>query len=300
MAGDVRMRSALKRVRQTPLVNIPLTYSVRGIARALDLTPEFAIKHLPRSGITKTMLPNGRSVRLWSRGDDWVSNQVFWRGWAGYDSEVAPLFWRLAVDAEVTLDIGAHVGFYTLLAAMANPRGRVLAMEPLPVVFARLERNIQINKLENVIALQQAAGAVDGTAEFFHVPGIIPSSSGLSEEFMRRTPGVTALTVDVGRLDTIAKTKGIDAVGLIKIDTETTEPDVLRGLGRLFESGPDIVCEVLTRADTAALASFLEPEGYHYYLLTDGGPVRKERIEPDPRWLNYLFTRRGPPVDPRQ
>jgi FkbM family methyltransferase len=45
---------------------------------------------------------------------------------------VAPLFWRLACKARVTLDIGAHVGYYSVLAGMANPAGTVFAFEPLP------------------------------------------------------------------------------------------------------------------------------------------------------------------------
>jgi hypothetical protein len=58
---------------------------------------EVAIKHLPRTGPVRSRLPNGEVLRLWSRGDDWISNQVFWRGWSGYEPETTPLFFELAV-----------------------------------------------------------------------------------------------------------------------------------------------------------------------------------------------------------
>src|SRR5437764_921604 len=99
-----RVIQSLKRLRALPAANAALTYGVRGVLRILGTNSEFAIKHLPHVGTTRTELPNGRHARLWSRGDDWVSNQVFWRGWDGYETEVAHLFWSLAAKASITLD----------------------------------------------------------------------------------------------------------------------------------------------------------------------------------------------------
>jgi FkbM family methyltransferase len=287
----MKVTTAIKRLRAAPAINVPITHTVRSAARALGVTPEFAIKHLPRAGVTTMTLPGGRRARLWSRGDDWVSNQVFWRGWDGYDPEVAPLFWRLATQANVVLDVGAHIGYYSVLAALANPGATVLAFEPLPAVFDRLQRNLLLNQLGNVVALRQAAGATDGRAEFFHVPGIIPSSSSLSEDFMRGAVGLEAVAVEVVRIETVARRQGLEGVDLVKLDTETTEPDVLAGFGPLLgASRPDIICEVLTRADVDALTAILAPLDYKFYLLTVAGPEPREKIAPDPHWLNYFFT----------
>lgn len=95
------------------------------------------MRHLHRLGRVATRLPDGRVLRLWSQADDWVSNQVFWRGWQGYEPETTPLFYRLARRAHVTLDVGAHVGFFSLLAGHANAAGRVFAFEPLEKAFRR-------------------------------------------------------------------------------------------------------------------------------------------------------------------
>jgi FkbM family methyltransferase len=231
-----------------PALSRPATTTVRFVADRLGVTPEFAIKHLPRSGLTVTTLPDGRRARFWSRGDDWIANQVFWRGWDGHEGEVARLFWRLARDANVIVDVGAHVGYYTVLAALANPQATVIALEPLPAVFERLQRNVRLNRLDNVVALPVAAGAVDGRADFYHVPGI-PSSSSLSLDFMASAPGVQATDVNVVRIENVAT---LDCVDLIKLDTETTEPDVLAGMGSLLtDDRPDIICEVLTRRTSA-------------------------------------------------
>lgn len=285
------MKPLLKQLRGVPALNAPVTYGARAAMRAVGRDSELAIKHLPHVGTTRMALPDGRCARLWSHGDDWVSNQVFWRGWGGYQSEMTPLFWRLAQHAHVTLDVGAHVGFYTVLAATANPSSAVYAFEPLGVVFERLTRNIRLNGLDNVVARAEAVGSTDGKAEFFHVPGIIPCSSSLSRTFMNGTRGVKSVRVNVVRLDTFASEQGLKTIDLMKLDTETTEPDVLIGMGRLLsDARPDIVCEVLPRADADALTTILEPLDYSFFLLTDAGPQRRERVIGDERWSNYLFS----------
>ncbi len=290
IAASLDVRALLKQLRDAPAVNGPVTHATRAAMRGLGRDSEFAIKHLPHVGTTKMTLPDGRCARLWSSGDDWVSNQVFWRGWSGYQSEVTSRFWDLARSARVTVDVGAHVGFYTVLAATANPSATVYAFEPLGPVFERLKRNIGLNRLENVVARQEALGSVDGEAEFFHVPGIVPCSSSLSRTFMDGTPGLVSTRVNVVRLDTFAAQHGLANLDLIKVDTETTEPDVLAGMGRLLEeSRPDIICEVLPGADGEALSTLLQPLGYSFDLLTDAGPQRRERVTADRRWHNYLF-----------
>ncbi len=78
----------------------------------------------------------------------------------------------------------------------------------------------------------------------------------------------------------------------MKIDTESTEPDVLRGAAKLLaRDRPNIFCEVLKgRGAEGLLEEILEPLGYRFFLLTPEGAQERERIEGHPQWLNYLFT----------
>src|SRR4051794_24818086 len=126
------IKRPLKAMRAWRPFNAPATIATRSLSRLTGHEFESAIKHLPRTGPVRSRLPNGEVLRLWSRGDDWISNQVFWRGWSGYEPETAPLFFRLAQDADVVLDVGAYVGFFAVLAGLANRRSRVLAFEPMP------------------------------------------------------------------------------------------------------------------------------------------------------------------------
>jgi len=294
LARDSRSVRYLKRVRTWQPFNFVGTRFVRWIASRAGVRHEWAVQHLHAVGRVNARLPNARTLRLWSRGDDWVSNQVFWRGWRAHETETADAFFRLAERADVTLDVGAYVGYFALLAAHANPGGRVLAMEPLPNVYTRLMRNIQLNRLNNVECVMAAAGAQEGTASFYHQPHALPTSSSLSREFMDGAENLTATTVPVVTIDHLLRERGIRRIDLVKIDTESTEPDVLSGMAEaLRRDRPAIVCEVLrARGAEERLNAMMKPLGYRYYLLTPDGPVARDVIDGHPEWLNYLLVGR--------
>ena len=283
--------SAARRLRQAAPINWLATVPVRALVGARW---EWAIRHLPRAGRVKARLPNGSTLVLCSKGDDWVSNQVFWRGWSGYEPETAPVFLRLAARSRVTLDVGAHVGFYALLAGLANPAGRVFAFEPMPLAMERLRRHVALNRLANVEGVACAAGDRDGEAEL-HFPrgNPLPCSAGLSGEFY--APWAEAMDrtrVSCVTLDAFVRERRLDGVDLVKIDVEGTEAAVLRGARETLERfRPDIVCEVLAETQ-GGLDELLRPLGYSFHVLTSDGPVRQERPEPDPRFMNHLFSTR--------
>lgn len=67
--------------------------------------------------------------------------------------------WLKPRRGEVFVDIGAQIGKYTIIVAkVVTKEGMVVAIEPHPVNYQTLQRNIRLNKLENVIALNLAAG----------------------------------------------------------------------------------------------------------------------------------------------
>ena len=289
---DPGLKPALKALRARPRVNALATYGIRAAMRASGSTIEPAIKHLPRVGMTRSRLPNGRVAKFWSLGDDWVPNQVFWRGWEGYEPESARLFYAYALTARATIDVGAHVGFYAVLAGLANPAGRVFALEPMPHVYERLRMNLELNELPNVLPIQAAAGTVAGEADFFHGDTAIPCSASLAHGFIAPYhASVRSTRVPVVRIDELVAEHAIDHVDLVKLDTETTEPDVLDGMREtLARDRPRIFCEVLPQADAERLTALLRPLGYRFHLLTEAGAIERDAVQVDDRHFNQLFT----------
>jgi FkbM family methyltransferase len=287
-----RLRRGLRAVVTWPPLNRLATDALRtALPERVRDHPALA-RFLPRAGVVEATLPSGRVLRMSSRGDDDIAGEVFWRGWASHEPETTRVFYELAASARVVLDIGAHVGYFALLAAHANPRASVFAFEPMPRVRARLEHNIALNR-SSVSCEPFALGRTPGSAEFFHTRNGIPSSSSLAEGFMQsivERNELTSSTVEVLRGDDYVRSRGLVGVDLVKIDTETTEAAVIDGLlHTLRRDRPHIVCEVLESEVGADIEALLEPLGYEYFALTPDGPVRCEHIRPDVRWRNFLF-----------
>src|SRR2546425_1240599 len=108
-------------VRAIPVLNRPSTSATKAVCQLAGRTPGWVVRHLVRSGSVRSSLPNGQIFRLWTKGDDWISNLVFWKGWDGYEPDTSPFFYDLAAKSKVFFDVGAHVGYYAILAGLANP-----------------------------------------------------------------------------------------------------------------------------------------------------------------------------------
>lgn len=234
-------------------------------------------------------------------GDDWIPNQLFWRGFSGYEGETTRLFYRLARESRCTIDVGAYIGIFSLLAALANSEGQVIAFEPLDTLQSRLSANCVANNVQDrVTIVPSAVSDVDGVATFFHMTdNDTPSSSSLSYEFMSHLEDRDALSwrrVPTVRLDTFCNAHAIERVDLVKIDVETTEASVIQGmLDILHRDQPDIVCELLTNSTAPAkIEPILSSLAYGYFLLTADGPIQREEIAPSATWRNWLFTTREP------
>jgi FkbM family methyltransferase len=136
-----------------------------------------------------------------------------------YEPEQTRLFERHVRPGHVVLDVGAHVGYYTLLSAvLAGEGGAVWSFEPNPRNARFLRRHAEINGLASVRVTEAAVAAADGTARFD-----FGSGSGTGH---LATAG--ALEVRTVRLDRFCAEKGI-APDVVKIDVEGAEMEVLRG-----------------------------------------------------------------------
>ena len=289
------IKQALKRARASQPFNRLAASALKGLFAATGWRSEFVIKHLPRTGAMSVPLPGGRALRLNASGEDWIPTQLFWRGWLGYEPEVTPLFYQLAQQTETIFDVGAHVGFFSLLAAIANPNARVFAFEPLARIFARLEQNIALNKLTNLRPLCVAVGERAGVQDFYFPESDAPVASSLRSDMLLASlpPEVVQhVPVPVVTLDQIVAEYNIARVGLVKLDTERTEHEVLAGARlMLARDHPDIFCEVWPDAGNARqLTDLLRPLGYRFFQLTNSGTHEHTEIAGSTQDLNYLFT----------
>lgn len=166
------------------------------------------------------------------------------------------------------VDVGAHVGLYTVAGALVLAgRGRVLALEPNPVARAQLEANLRLNGCDNVIVSPRAASKAPGES-VLHVPATAdPSFSSLEAgRFAEGEP----VPVELTTVDAEVEATGLQPA-LVKIDVEGRELDVVAGMERTLEARPALLVEV--GPDSAAeLERALAERGYRAYRVGRRGP----------------------------
>ena len=218
---------------------------------------------------------SGTSIPIWEPGV-YVRTAHAWGGlekailYGWNEREEAARFLSLAKAGMTVFDVGANVGFYSLLlAARVGPTGSVHSFEPTPRVAGALRTNVQLNDFAQVKVNQIAMSDSCGTTAFYvHDDDVLSSFGGVSQ---------TAIDVATLTIDAYLEQNGIRHVDLIKIDVEGAEVRVLRGASRLLSApdAPIIMIEVSPQAlarigDTAdLLINLLHAYGYHLTTLAE-------------------------------
>jgi FkbM family methyltransferase len=156
-----------------------------------------------------------------------------------WEPNVTAAFRRHLASGDVCVDVGAHIGYFTLLASqLVGSQGHVYALEPSPANYEALRRNLERNAATNVTALQVAAGERTDRAVLHEGPGTNTGRATLRSVLPNRSaiegPGVM---VDVRPVLACVPEHDHARIRVIKIDVEGYELEVLRSLEPLFDLG---------------------------------------------------------------
>ncbi len=222
---------------------------------------------------------------------DLVGNNLYWKG--SFEPSTASIFFKLAQNARVILDIGSNTGFYTLLSCAANPTAEVVAFEPVPRVRQRLEKNVQANNWQERCQISPCAASNQvGEAQFSVLRGNVPASSSLDPVGHRGKKISEVLTVPTTTIDTFCASR--DTIDLVKIDVEGFEDVVLEGMkNTLTTFQPILIVECNHDGPSKRVEQLLRQNGYKFfYQLEHNGPVLVEKIVPDLNDIerNYLCS----------
>lgn len=154
-----------------------------------------------------------------------------------YEPETTQLFRSLIRPGMTVVDLGAHIGHYSLLAAQAlGSHGTVYAFEPQPYNFMLLKKNIEANGYEDtIVPIPKAVARSSGTLELF----VGKSNSRGASKYRTRHVGKSSVKVDTVSLDSFFSEIGWPAVHLIKMDVEGAEEEVLKGMKELSRRNPE-------------------------------------------------------------
>lgn len=152
-----------------------------------------------------------------------------------YDLAVSEVLWRLATPGATAVDLGANIGYMTgLLAVRCGPAGRVLAVEPNPLVLPRLRGNVArvtvASGAARVAVHPVAASDRAGTARLA-CPASFEGNNGVG--YLTTELGGGQTEVPTARLDDLVG----EPVQVMKVDVEGHEATALRGCERLLAGG---------------------------------------------------------------
>jgi FkbM family methyltransferase len=183
---------------------------------------------------------------------------------------------------DVVLDLGGHVGAFTVRAARAvGPKGKVIAVEPSRENFRMLCANVELNGLTNVIPLNQ--GAWSSRTRLNLTLSMLSGGHSFGEQHVKGYETSEVESVEVDTVDAILERLGVDRVDFVKIDVEGSEIEVLKGMrGSLAADGVELAIAAYHRLDGAAtqerVTRYLRELGF--VTRAQDGIVRAEKPAP--------------------
>lgn len=175
--------------------------------------------------------------------DDWISLQLFLCGTYLMEKKETKFFKKIVKRDYVVIDIGANIGYYTLMAAArVGEKGKVYSFEPSSSTFRILKENININNFKNVRLIKMAFSDRTGKVKLYQADktNIGATSIGIPKNFSGTFEEVKCIG-----LDEFIQKEEIKRVDVIKIDVEGAEVKVLNGMKKLLSTqNPKVLIEI--------------------------------------------------------
>ena len=240
-------------------------YVIHGEFRMVFVLGRYALFNIPlkknhvcRCGIGKFSLRAGTN-------DFQFSNLA-------YEYEVTRYFLKNHTEYTTFIDIGAHIGRYSIL--MGNKGLKCLAFEPMKENFDALRMNVLLNHLEQKIMLFNfGLGSADGVQDFFLAP--VNKGSSHSGSKQRKTINYgehTRVTAKLRAFDSLLPELGLTSAEniLVKIDAEGMECEILEGASAFLRSCKNVMLIIETKHSGAKnIRDVLDKTGRYFYEVID-------------------------------
>lgn len=192
----------------------------------------------------------------------------------GHEKAVAELFKDIVKEGMRVVDAGAHIGYYTLLAAKrVGKSGKVFAFEPEPYGYSLLSKNIELNQFDNVVLVRKAISDKEGTARLW-----LPPCREAASIFASRDADESTL-VETITLDEFFKDN--PSIDVIKMDIEGAEMAALKGAREIISRNKNLKI-LLEFHPLGILASGYSPEellrdlrrnGFRLFFIRNNGAI---------------------------
>lgn len=275
-------RQEIGLLRETPEIvekinaNIRTTQSYCRGKQAVEpeILPEITTL-MPYKGLLDVTISPAHGFMLANDSDDVIADNLAWRG--QYQPMKTAIWTVLAAqNPGLVFDCGAFNGFYGLVAATVSPESQVFCIEPEREAFARIVRNIKINNMRNLHAVQYALDIAPGLATLYRMEETENLCLNTSIHPHEPCPVQQGQPVHVVSLDSFLM--GVAAsseeqqppITLVKMDLCGLEYQALLGMGNtLYEQRPTLLLTLYPHSDTRGMEGLLQECGYDFYFLDE-------------------------------
>lgn len=206
-----------------------------------------------------------------------------------HEKSTTELFKQTVKEGDTVVDLGANIGYFTLLAAkLVGEKGKVFAFEPEPKNYNYLLKNIAINNYKNVVALQKAVSDKNGKTKLYicdYDSGhhTINRPGGLEAYSRGREIKIEEIDIETIRLDEFFKGKE-ELIDVIKMDVEGAEALVLAGMDnilkknkklRIFTEFFPLLIKKMESSPSEFLRKLIEDYGFSISVIPDDYDAKK-------------------------
>lgn len=212
---------------------------------------------------------NGSKMLLTPR--DWVQSHIF--VFNAYEKAESDFILSLLSEQDTFIDIGANVGYYSMLVSKKITKGKIYSFEPEINNYQRLKHNIKINEAANITAIHKACSDHNGMIVLSVAKD---DNKGMNSIFLSDEYKSHSQEIEAVKLDSFVKENNISKISLIKMDVEGAEFLALKGMKEvLVNLKPALVVEIVkdnleaAGSSVAEFYNYLYPLGYKSYQIDD-------------------------------
>jgi FkbM family methyltransferase len=210
--------------------------------KLVDATIPFSFQKLTKRPFTFKMI-NGEGINFYPEGQ--LAKRIFSNSFENFQLNA---FQQILKPSMVVVDAGANIGLYSMIASkIVSVEGKVFAFEPSIESFNRLNSNIKLNNLKNIIYINEGLGEEAnnlilrqdegyGDAERYLFSDNEAPDIGLEDIILKNEEEIVINTLDNNLLK-----RNINKIDFLKIDTEGFEYYILKGAEEILKNSPDIV-----------------------------------------------------------
>lgn len=249
-----------------------------------------------KNGVYITLNRNFGNLKLYIHETDLDSAPMWLTCFGSYEkneTEIVRKLVNMLPDDAVIFDIGANVGWYSLMLTKCFKGVKVYSFEPAPENFVRLQRNFQLNGLDNKGLINKGLYNTQGEIDFHFNPERTGASS--IRDILGKN--LATIKVDMDTMDNWVKTNNISNLHFIKCDVEGAELFVYQGgIEAIKKYKPIVFSEMLRKWASKYnyhpndIIKLFSDIGYKCFVINKNNMLKElEYVDEETVETNYFF-----------